>query len=174
MKISKIKVNNYRLLKSFELEVEEKLSLIIGKNNTGKTSLFSVLSKFLNPSSRKGFLYNDFNTDFKKIVENSVINAEIEKEKWQDLMISMLVYIDYEENDNLENISELILNLDPTDHTLILSFEYFLNYDSYLRLRKDFAGFKSDKLPERGFDFFLNKNVASYFKKRNRGIRIRK
>ena len=51
MKISKIKVNNYRLLKSFELEVEEKLSLIIGKNNTGKTSLFSVLSKFLNPSS---------------------------------------------------------------------------------------------------------------------------
>lgn len=168
MKISKIKVNNYRLLKSFELEVEEKLSLIIRKNNTGKTSLFSVLSKFLNPSSRKGFLYNDFNTDFKKIVENSVINAEIEKEKWQDLMISMLVYIDYEENDNLENISELILNLDPTDHTLILSFEYFLNYDSYLRLRKDFAGFKSDKLPERGFDFFLNKNVASYFKKRNR------
>ena len=85
MKISKIKVNNYRLLKSFELEVEEKLSLIIGKNNTGKTSLFSVLSKFLNPSSRKGFLYNDFNTDFKKIVENSVINAEIEKEKYEDV-----------------------------------------------------------------------------------------
>ena len=81
MKISKIKVNNYRLLKSFELEVEEKLSLIIGKNNTGKTSLFSVLSKFLNPSSKKGFLYNDFNTDFKKVVENSVVNAEIEKEK---------------------------------------------------------------------------------------------
>lgn len=168
MKISKIKVNNYRLLKSFELDVEEKLSLIIGKNNTGKTSLFSVLNKFLNPSSRKGFLYNDFNTDFKKVIENSVVNAEIEKEKWQDLMMSMLVYIDYEEKDNLENISELILNLDPTDHTLIISFEYFLNYDSYLRLRKDFAGFKSDKLPERGFDFFMNKNVTSYFKKRNR------
>jgi putative ATP-dependent endonuclease of the OLD family len=168
MKISKIKVNNYRLLKSFKLDVEEKLSLVIGKNNTGKTSLFSVLNKFLNPSNRKGFLYNDFNTDFKKIVEGSVVNAEIEKEKWQDLMISMLVYIDYEEKDNLENISELILNLDPTDHTLILSFEYFLNYDSYLRLRKDFDGFKSDKFPEKGFDFFLNKNVALYFKKRNR------
>ena len=39
MKIKKIKIENFRLLKNFELDLEDKLSLVIGKNNCGKTSL---------------------------------------------------------------------------------------------------------------------------------------
>ena len=42
MKITKIKVKNFRLLKEFELDLEESLSLVIGKNNCGKTSLLSI------------------------------------------------------------------------------------------------------------------------------------
>ncbi len=38
MKISKIKVKNYRLLKDFDIDLEDELSLIIGKNNCGKTN----------------------------------------------------------------------------------------------------------------------------------------
>jgi len=47
MKIKRIIVNNYRLLKDFAIDVEDDLSLIIGKNNTGKTSFLSLLEKFL-------------------------------------------------------------------------------------------------------------------------------
>lgn len=39
MHISKITVRNYRLLKDFSVDLEENLSLIVGKNNSGKTSL---------------------------------------------------------------------------------------------------------------------------------------
>lgn len=45
MKIKEIKVENFRLLKEFQLELEDDLSLLIGKNNVGKTSLLVVLDK---------------------------------------------------------------------------------------------------------------------------------
>ncbi len=48
MKITKIQVENYRLLKDFSIDIEKELSLVIGKNNCGKTSLLSVIDKFLN------------------------------------------------------------------------------------------------------------------------------
>lgn len=41
MKIKEIKVENFRLLKEFRLELEDDLSLLIGKNNVGKTSLLT-------------------------------------------------------------------------------------------------------------------------------------
>ena len=37
VKIKKIYVQNYRLLKDFSLELKSDLSLIVGKNNSGKT-----------------------------------------------------------------------------------------------------------------------------------------
>ena len=42
MKINKINVKNYRLLKDFSLELKGDLSLIVGKNNCGKTSILSI------------------------------------------------------------------------------------------------------------------------------------
>ena len=50
MQIYKIQVENFRLLKNFSIDIEEELSLVIGKNNTGKTSILSALDKFLNLS----------------------------------------------------------------------------------------------------------------------------
>ena len=51
MKISKMVINNFRLLKSTEFDLEKELSLIIGKNNCGKTSVLAVLTKFLGEQS---------------------------------------------------------------------------------------------------------------------------
>lgn len=46
MKIKKIQIQNFRLLKNLELDVEDDLSLIVGKNNVGKTSVLSIMDKF--------------------------------------------------------------------------------------------------------------------------------
>ena len=48
MKVKKINIQNYRLLKDFSLELKSELSLIVGKNNCGKTSVLSVLEKIIN------------------------------------------------------------------------------------------------------------------------------
>ena len=168
MKIARIDISNYRLLKSFSLNVRENITLVIGKNNTGKTSLLSIMNKFLNPGTRSRFSYNDLNVDFKKQIEDSINSVVIEKDSWSDFMINMKIYIDYEETDSLENISDLILNLDPLDHTLILSFEYFLDYDRYLLLRSKYADFCGGSLKDRGADFFLNRQISDFFKQRIR------
>lgn len=64
MKIFKIEVENFRLLRSFSMDLENELSLVIGKNNTGKTSILFVLEKFLNEPDRNKFLFDDFNIEF--------------------------------------------------------------------------------------------------------------
>ena len=67
MKITKVIINNFRLLKNMEIDLEEDLSLIIGKNNCGKTSVLSALSKFFGEQKAAiSFNYDDFNIDFQK------------------------------------------------------------------------------------------------------------
>ena len=46
MVLKEIVVENFRLLKNFKLELKEDLSLIIGKNNCGKTSVLVILDKW--------------------------------------------------------------------------------------------------------------------------------
>ncbi|MGP5061808.1 AAA family ATPase [Psychrobacter celer] len=91
MKISKIKVENYRLLKDFSIDLQEELSLVIGKNNTGKTSLLSVLDKFLNEKER--FSYDDFNIEFKNEFEKSV-NSSDEPEDFMPKGIKLQLFIE--------------------------------------------------------------------------------
>ena len=50
MVLKEIVVENFRLLKNFKLEFKDELSLIIGKNNCGKTSVLIILDKMLNSS----------------------------------------------------------------------------------------------------------------------------
>lgn len=47
MRLSKIKIKNYRLLIDAELEVDSKTTLIVGRNNTAKTSCFECIGKVL-------------------------------------------------------------------------------------------------------------------------------
>ena len=48
MRLSKIAIKNYRLLVAAELEVDENTTLIVGRNNTAKTSCI-VEKKTKNP-----------------------------------------------------------------------------------------------------------------------------
>lgn len=66
MKIVTVIVKNYRVLKEITVDWQEQLSLIIGKNNCGKTSLLSVMNKLLSESKNISVHYDDFNVDFKK------------------------------------------------------------------------------------------------------------
>lgn len=76
MKIYKIQIENFRLLKNFSIDIEDELSLIIGKNNSGKTSILSALDKFLNRSESNKFHFDDFNIDFKEEL-SGLINSEL-------------------------------------------------------------------------------------------------
>ena len=59
MYIHKVKVRNFRLLADVELVLEEPTTLIVGRNNSGKTSLSEVIRRFLVDQNPK-FQIEDF------------------------------------------------------------------------------------------------------------------
>jgi len=124
MKIAKIKISNYRLLKDFDIDLEDDLSLVVGKNNCGKTSLLSVMDKFINSSSLHPFSFNDFTLGFidelKEILEKETV------EDYESKGITLKLFIDYDKTDNLSNISNLMMDLDPDNNKIELLFEYIL------------------------------------------------
>lgn len=144
MKLIKIQVNNYRMLKNIDLDLEENLSLVIGKNNCGKTSLLSVLDKFIGgQSSSNSFYYDDFNIDFKTLLFKAV---EEGGNSWNTILpqgIEMYLYVQYDEKDNLTNIRPLMLDLDPDNNVVILKFEYTIEKSALLSLIDSFSSYYS-------------------------------
>lgn len=174
MKIFKIEIENYRLLEDFSIDLEKELSLVIGKNNTGKTSILSVLDKFLGHSERTKFTFDDFNIDFKKSLKKKIEAEEaIIEEDYKRLGIRLRLFIEYTETDNLSNISRVMMDLDPDNNVVVLGFDYTLDYAKYTNLRKDYLEFNSKEkkkeqekpgyIPRNLVDF-LKSNHAAYFK----------
>lgn len=164
MYISKLNILNYRLLKKTSVNCEKELSLIIGKNNCGKTSLLSILNKCIGNNDVGKFEYFDFSISFqKKLYE--VVKGLASFEDNELLGIRLDIYIEYDENDNLANISKLMLDLDPNNKTIILRFDYTLNTKTE-KLKEDFEKYKKDKIhlkDEDAFIKFISKNHNKYF-----------
>ena len=61
MHIRKIQIKNFRLLLDSELAIEEQTTLIVGRNNSGKTSLAEIMRRFLADSGAV-FQLEDFSS----------------------------------------------------------------------------------------------------------------
>jgi len=169
MKISKLQIENFRLLKNFSMDLEEDLSLVIGKNNTGKTSILFVLDKFLNEKSK--FSYDDLNIDFKNELEIQVKSTDT-PEEFTNKGIKLKIFIEYYEQDDLANVSRVLMDLDPNNNKIVLGFEYILSYTNFLRLRSDYKAFatserskvdEGQKNKPRELNEFLKQEFGRYF-----------
>lgn len=182
MHISKITVRNYRLLKDFSVDLEENLSLIVGKNNTGKTSLLQLLNTMLNGTEPT---YNDINLDYRKVLwEQISASEEAKEEDYKEDGISLRLFIEYGEADNLDCLGKILMDLDENIHTAVIGFDYYLGYTNYVNLRKDCrersekkkAGIKvktevdEEKLLRNEFDYLLSKKMGNYFKLTRKSI----
>ena len=158
MKITKIDVENFRLLKNFSIDIEGDLSLILGKNNTGKTSLLTVMDKFLNNHQ---MTYDDLNNDVKTLLLKQIGKRDgINEDSYKPIAIKLKIYIDYEQDDDLEIISSVILDLDPEKNTVILELSYELGYKEYLILWHDLKRNKIVNKDEK--KRFLQENINQY------------
>ncbi|WP_366184158.1 ATP-dependent endonuclease [Flavobacterium ovatum] len=195
MKIKQIQIKNFRLLQDFKLDLEDELSLVLGKNNSGKTSILAVLDKFIN-SEKSKFTSEDFNLFFKnqlnQLIEDTNQKTEKEFENLgKDIGIKLRIVIEYFEKDDLSNICNVMMNLDPDNNFVVLGFDFVINYDRYKKIRKDYSEFKSKEKTkfdkgiikpieneeeteaseeikstyvERDFNEFFKQNFAEYFK----------
>lgn len=114
MHIDKIKIENFRLLKKSTLDLRDKTTLLVGKNNTGKTSFAVLLEKFLDrPDS---FDFNDFPMELR-----SELFSIDEKTNVDELSIRLVIRVSYSKDDDIAVLSEFMLDLDASRrHTNIL------------------------------------------------------
>ncbi len=163
MKVARIEISNFRLLKSFALDLEDELSLVIGKNNTGKTSVLACLDKLAVQSDKKAITYEDFNVDLMSCIEAVLLGEQAigNEEEYSPLGIQLKLYIKYSESDDLSKISSLIMSLDPTDDNVLLSFEYKIAFDKIVELKSVYT--KEAEKYENSPRLFLKENLADYF-----------
>jgi len=179
MRLTKIHVNNYRILRSLELDLEPNLSLVIGKNNCGKTSLLSILNKFIGGSnSPNSFSYDDFNVEFKERLFNTIDNDGADWNAISTKGIELYLFIKYDENDNISRLKPLFFDLDPDNNTVVLKFEYIIENDKLMSLVKAFneyySRFKDNpdyKKPD-CFNNFIKTRHRKYFQIIRKAVRF--
>lgn len=124
MYIKEILINNFRILSKTRMDFKNKLCLMIGRNNTGKTSFMVLFEKFL---TKPSFDLNDFPLKQReKILKFDKDTDETE------LAIQLILNIHYDETDDLCNISEFIVDLEPNRKDVYIMFECIINKEKLL------------------------------------------
>ena len=148
MFLSKIKVKNYRLLINAELSIDKELTLIVGRNNTAKTS---VINFIINVLSGKPFSYDDYPLLRRKSVFallTKFINKDITYEMFCEKFPkpSIEFYIDYSadpEDELLGTLSPFIIDILEENNTALIKAEYCIKVDEN-SLREYFSECISD------------------------------
>lgn len=134
MHLNKIKIQNYRLLIDADLEVDAKTTLIVGRNNTAKTSCFECVRSVLEgtpfsfndyPLSKRENLYTKISSYMAKEITFDALCKEVEP-------ISVEFLVDYsldDADDDLGALSPFIIDVDVDTTTALIRAEFKLKED---------------------------------------------
>lgn len=130
MQLTKLEIKNFRLITETELIVDKDTTLIVGRNNTAKTSCMDFLNMVL--LSDSSLSYDDYPLHQRKlafIYLMQFIKGKYSYEKFiQKLPIpSVTFYIDYSlesDDDLLGNLSPFIIDVEENVTTATIKAEY--------------------------------------------------
>lgn len=134
MHVHKVKVRNFRLLSDVELVLENEATVIVGRNNSGKTSLSEVIRRFLLDSSPT-FQIEDFSSashdHFCDALQAK--NAGREDDEIRALIpsIELRIFFRYDTaQSELGPLSDFVIDLDPNCNEALVVARYELRDDS--------------------------------------------
>ena len=165
MKISSISIKNFRKAENkCQLSIN-KQTLIVGKNNTSKTSIIEIISKFLINGST--FKMSDFNykTIRKDIINNLYYNYK-EGQKIEFPTIEMEIELKIESEDNLALIKELIYDFENNE-IIIIKCRYLV--EDIIKIFNEFEGYNNNFIEEKDkIDFysFFEREFTSFYSKK--------
>lgn len=164
MQLTKIEIRNYRLLVNADLNVDKETTLIVGRNNSAKTSCMDFLSKILKGSNLS---YDDYPLSQRKrafILFAKFLKGNLSFDDFSSRLPkpSMKFFVDYShenDEDNLGSLSPFIIDVDENITTAIIVAEYSLKvgedgirelFDSYINFdEKGSIIFSVDEVRER-------------------------
>lgn len=80
MKLEQITIEGYRAHSKTTLSLEDDLTVIVGRNNTGKTSLVEVVDKFIGHNARNRLRTTDFAAEQRNTLSNALKDKKDEDE----------------------------------------------------------------------------------------------
>lgn len=166
MHIHKATINNFRLLANVELALEPDSTVIVGRNNSGKTSLAEVIRRFLEGTSPT-FQIEDFSS---ASYDTFCEALKARNEGKDDIEVRQLIpsidlrlFVRYDNTLPLGPLSEFVIDLDPASDEALIVVRYELKDGS---IEAFFEGQPATPLtPETRHTFFrtLRERIPSYF-----------
>ena len=176
MKIKNVEIKSFRILENVSIDFDDTITLIVGRNNTGKTSLTEIFYKFFGGSTSNKFKFEDFSLcSYSQLKDTEKMHGEYvdskSKNETNDIVlakenaykntlprIELNILIEYDEKDNLASVSNFIMDLDPTRKDILICCEYAVS-DSEKLMKK----FLENKKELKTLAEYLKKNWAQFY-----------
>lgn len=134
MHLSKIRIRNYRLLNDAELDVDLKTTLIVGRNNTAKTSCITCVGTVLKGNN---FSFDDYPIEKRKVLYellSKFMQKQITYEEFCEQLpvIAVEFWVDYSAEgmeDSLGALSPFIIDVDMDTTVAKICVEYILKME---------------------------------------------
>lgn len=172
MILKKVKIYNYRQLQEVELNLQNSLTVLAGPNNSGKTTLISVLKGMFHDKKLR-FTYSDIPTNlstswidkvmpvFQSIMvthdKNTGISEILKEVSVDDKFLPdytiecfrAQIQVDYDPTyDNIQLFADYLMDLDESKH----SFYFVYSYEPSIPSFEKYLGESYDKLSSRFLD----------------------
>lgn len=171
MRLERIGIRNFRLLRRFSIDLtkDKTTTVLVGPNNSGKTSVMEALRLLLGtggPSRRRLSIHDlsqmqarDFRFIQKHIEKSDNEEKCIEHVRRFAPRIRMDLVFSYDENTpDLAVATELLMNLDPESNRVGLRVEFGIENAKAL-----IEDFKARRLPEESLFDFLSDKLSTYY-----------
>lgn len=164
MYLKQIEAKNFRLLHDVKLLLEKRTTVIVGRNNSGKTSLTEVMKRLLSDASPSFSL-----EDFSFCCYDQFWDSHLRRAKGEDEIeigkilpaIEVRLRFSYENGEHLGLLSELVVDLDPECTEALGVVRYALKDGKLPELLGDFTETDEDARP--GFFRLLRDRIPSLY-----------
>jgi predicted ATP-dependent endonuclease of OLD family len=161
--IKEIQIKNFRLLQDISISLDKESTIIVGRNNTGKTSLTEFFRRLSLPTPI--FQLEDFSlntiTDF---WDTYLLFIHVKDEdEIRSLIpeITLIMTVDYTKDKELGMLSELIIDLDPSNYLAKVKITYRLKDGAIKEFFKSFEDepSKYNNHPNKAFCRILKEQI---------------
>lgn len=140
MRITNLEIKNFRLLEHLNIALDNDITLIVGRNNSGKTSVIEVFNNFFGDELNKFRFedlavgsfhkYNEALESYREFIEAPEEKKDELESKYRSLIpqIELSILIEYQDSDDghLAALSEFIMDLDTNRKDVTISCRYMI------------------------------------------------
>lgn len=158
MYIERVRIKNFRLLRNVELNFEEKTTVIVGRNNSGKTSLAELFRRLLTSDSPT-FELEDFSLSVHERFWNAfqlhVSGEETETVREALPLIEISLHVNYAKNlENYGPLGEFIVDVNPSCTEALIIVQYRLKDGKIKNFFEDLGINPNSSIPSQKAAFF--------------------